>query len=287
MQFVLHLGPHKTASTFIQLTLARHRELLANKGVLIAPHSETNKLKPYGMEPAEAADAFWQTAFPETVKTIVQSDESLMGSAKQCAFLGDLYRNPQKGLQKHCQALPVQPTKIMIAVRDYQMFFPACYAELIATSSADRFHRPDVLAARVTGNMPSWHRGLLGIAKACPEAEIVVWRHEDFGALFDQILVHMIGEDAAKAVFKSKAAPDLSEIVNPTPQMPAIDAFWDVMTREGLQGAQRQWDTIVDAAPKGRPFAIWTPSQASHLAQIYQKDWAELVENERFSTLTV
>ncbi|MEO0358931.1 MAG: type I DNA topoisomerase, partial [Pseudomonadota bacterium] len=42
-----------------------------------------------------------------------------------------------------------------------------------------------------------------------------------------------------------------------------------------------------EAAKRGRPYAFWNPHQAQHLARVYAEDWAEIVVNKDYRTLTV
>ena len=258
-KIILHLGAHRTASTHVQGVLGKNTALLAKAGIA-APSQEDVKnalTKPLGTRIPSVRAGFKQLGVPAGLETVVISDENLLGFLNSIFIHGAFYPDTARRLAKLRVMLPVDPAKIVVAIRPYESFFISAYGRWLAPG---RMVLPrDTLAELVLGLSRGWADVLADIADAFPDSELVISEYSPdprfgpaqlsaiLGPLADELFYNpayrwnrsmsarqtMLYEQAVEAGDAEKAAdirtwkrfnqPDLH------------DGFWDDATQKALQ----------------------------------------------------
>jgi len=294
----LHLGFHKTATTSIQQILEAADDALSAEGCQIVPHKklrnnytrlvETFASQAIGIEygdplSAEMFQAFSKSFFkslrfkPGT--RVVLSEENALGHVGQCAYPGLLYRFPKQFLSTFATNLPVEPSEIHVAVRDYASFFTSCYVEYLGSVSPERFNPPDVMMAKVMANLPSWHE-TLDIVRLCfPQSKLHVWCYEDFRTNLPEFLTALTGVPQAKVDWASR----VNHQARPTAGAEEVELFFATVSAEGVETALERWKIINEATQSGgvrsARFNPWAPEHEAHLRKLYQRDLQEIAQD--------
>lgn len=203
----LHVGAHKTATTYIQETLLINQAASAAAGVAYWPvHSVRNALRQaktnasYPQKPGLKLP-WTKSAEPSThvsnhLKSLIVdgyevtiSEENILGNPDDC-YKGTFYRRAAKGLELLGEAVKDRPVEVMLAVRSYAPFLASMYSEALRHGM---FTAPDRMMAANSSCAGQWLQVIDTIRAALPQAEITVWRYEDFSSLEGDILGTLSG----------------------------------------------------------------------------------------------
>jgi hypothetical protein len=137
-ELCLHLGAHKTATTWLQTRLAEGRTQLQQIGVDYAPLGRIRPRisTPFSRWLGERGVAGRQSLRNEFAAFVrgeharfIASDENLIGTCNGIARSGRLYgalRWRMRGLR---EILPSEPVCVVLSIRHYAGFFASAYAE--------------------------------------------------------------------------------------------------------------------------------------------------------------
>ncbi|MEM7688756.1 MAG: hypothetical protein AAF291_07015 [Pseudomonadota bacterium] len=279
----IHVGAHKTATTYIQDTLALNQAASAASGTAYWTREQFRsalssaisgekarrksnlsslayRLLSQRRESVERLAGFFDLDLDITI-----SDENLLGEAHDC-FSGQVYPSAPIYLNLLKDALPDRPVEILLCVRSYASFLSSLYGESLRHGHFLRMVRFQEMHA--TGKK-LWPNLVRVIHQAFPEATISVWRYEDFARLEDQVLSRMTGL-APEAIVK----PSQSDIL-PSASSDAILAF--VEEAKSLSYTQRQFRMLAlqISHPRGQgsgKFSLWDGAQKAQLADEYDAD---------------
>jgi hypothetical protein len=173
-KIILHLGAHRTASTHVQGVLGKNVALLAEAGI-VAPSQDDVKdalTKPLEARIPSLRAGFRQLGISAGQKTVVISDENLLGFLNSIFTHGAFYPNTARRMAQLKAMLPVDPAKIVIAIRSYDTFFASAYGRWLAPG---RMVLPrESLAELVLGLTRGWEDMLAEIAGVFPESELLI-----------------------------------------------------------------------------------------------------------------
>lgn len=132
LKISLHLGVHKTATTYIQSRLYNSRDLLSENGVLYIPLGEIrelvttrlNKKKYSSQDILESLKPYMECDH------LVLSDENILGGTNK-PINGSIYQNAQRRLKRLLTALDGYDVDVFITLRDYPDYFVSRYAEFL------------------------------------------------------------------------------------------------------------------------------------------------------------
>lgn len=184
---ILHLGVHKTATTYLQHILQENDKRLELSGMKAHTPPKLRELK-YGhllrssLSDQAALGEF--TALNESLidgtpsRTIVISEENILGAPRDFKKCKSLYSHADKllcGLSKQVRGHNV---KILICLRSLSTFLPSIYCEYLR-------HNQDYLPfsdfySDLNLKKASWFKLVESIQKNFPGIEIVAW---DFAIL--------------------------------------------------------------------------------------------------------
>ena len=188
MQIALHLGAHKTASTFIQNVLARNAATLRDKGVAIVPHGElrrnvTAKLGKVGDKHRDAkrreAERFLETALAQPVRRLILSEENLIGSPHGLEADRELYASIPRKLSDLVPLLEGHDVTVFLSIRALAQFVSAILVECFRTGQYPPAI-PDRYLEDWLDSTRNWTDVVGDIRAMFPGAPIVVWNHGDF-----------------------------------------------------------------------------------------------------------
>ncbi len=173
-QIILHLGAHRTASTHVQGVMQKNLALLAAAGIA-APSQEavnTALTRPLGARIPALRTGFRALMNGAKAETVVISDENLLGFLNSIFRHGRFYPDTARRLAKLRAMLPVDPAKIVIAIRPYESFFASAYGRWLAPGRMV-LPRP-LLAELVLGLARGWGDVLGEVAAAFPDSPLVI-----------------------------------------------------------------------------------------------------------------
>ncbi len=280
---VLHLGAHKTATTFLQDTLRHHETALAADGVrLVLPRQTRRVLSLVSPNPgkdrparedalssnrAKLGKALSALASEPETKRIVMSEEGLIGAPRQIVTDAKLYPDIETRLQSLPEALNHPNVTILFAVRDYGQFFSSCFTTVLRRGA--RFD-PASVAARLLRADPNWQDVLRAIRARLPRAALRIWQYERFGDRQADVVASLAAQNIAPpkpSVFRtlSHAAVDalLSE--------PRQD-----LTRPELRKRVRRIARQFPVGETNPAFSLWTPEQSAAWAATYAAHWQQI-----------
>lgn len=304
-EVVIHGGVHKTATSHIQSILQRNAGRLRKNGVYYVHHRDTRKeytvpvqLNGYekiGMdfepkvtdaELAEMAKAFFAKIEAGPGERIVLSDENMAGHSGHCVKRGFIYRWRKMLLPIFAQHIPYPVTEIHLAVRNYADFFASTFVEFLRSATGEKVISEERMKRAVLSNLPSW-TGLIDLMlKTFPDAQIIIWRHEDFRALSDTVIANLCGPgidpDTLATPNRKRGRPSASHR--------AIKEILIEIERNGGDAALARRVEIQETYPRGPEYPgydPWTENERAHLTRLYEKDVADIAMRKRVTYLEV
>ena len=173
-KIILHLGAHRTASTHVQGVLGKNVALLAGAGI-VAPCQDDVKTaltKPLGTRIPSIHTGFAALLKGATPETVVISDENLLGYLNSIFAHGKFYPDTARRLAKLRHMLPIDPAKIVVAIRPYDSFFASAYGRWLAPGRMVLPH--EAVAELALGLTRGWGDMLEDIASVFPESTLVI-----------------------------------------------------------------------------------------------------------------
>jgi len=282
---VVHLGAHKTATTFLQNSLNAARADLAVAGCqLLLPvdlrgQEQVRRVAPWnGPDRRRAVQAGTQAALRALIeeaagapgtRRVVLSEESLIGSSHSNLTSAALYPDFADNLRLFPRALDHPNVTFLFAVREYGAFFSS---NLTTTARRGKLFNTEDLRARLPRLPRRWPDILGELRVAFPFARLRTWRYEDFrdltGAVFDALT--------------GQAVPRVEGRVNETLSQPAMETLWAQADADGaVPEPKRAVKDALAQYPVGSenpPFSLWSATQAAEFKAAYDADWAEIVK---------
>jgi hypothetical protein len=126
----LHLGVHKTATTYIQSRFYNSRELLSDNSISYIPLGEVRNLLTSKINQEEFSERDILEAIRPYVsgERLLISDENIIGGTNKPKN-NKIYPNARSRVEKLLNALPDYEVEIFITLRSYAGYFISRYAE--------------------------------------------------------------------------------------------------------------------------------------------------------------
>jgi len=207
MQIVLHIGAHKTASTYLQDRLAAHRDALARAGVALATPPDIRgrietaraRLGPLRLV-AGRSRRLLVRAVAETVADaaaagaarLLLSEENVLGPMDPLLDDAPFYKRAGDRLADLMAVLAGHDVTLALAVRNYGSFYSSVWGFRIREGyvpfGAD-------LKARLLARSGEWPDLVARLAGAAPGVPLTIWKYEDHGALEARLLRCLTGTE--------------------------------------------------------------------------------------------
>jgi hypothetical protein len=280
MQIILHIGAHKTASTHLQMAMARGRGALAGQGVAYFGPDELRR-RGLGVPEYLSAEAE-DTAHGERIHAalaapcarLVLSDENLLGNAHNVELIrtARLYDRAAARLARLAPLLPPGQVALALGIRNPAGFLTSAYAQRLMSgrmqSYADYTQGLDPARLR-------WTDLVERLQTALPQAVSHVWRYEDYPANARLVLETLLGSAALAArPGPGVAHPGLSAKAHAIlmTEASALAGQGEEAVKERVKALRAEW-------PKGEQHPGYQPHDAATLRRAtaaYAEDCARL-----------
>ncbi|MFO7758040.1 MAG: hypothetical protein R6V26_06105 [Roseovarius sp.] len=289
---VVHGGVHKTATSHLQSILQRNAGRLAKSGVHYIHHRAARKHYTYpcqlnGYEKlgldfrrkvsdddlARRARAFFEGIKAGPGGRIILSDENMPGHCGQCVQTGHLYQRRDTLVPIFARNILYPVREVHLGLRNYADFFASAYVEYLRSATGADVLGEDRMKRAVIGRVPGW-AGLIDVIRASfPQARLILWRHEDFGALSQRIIAGLCGPGVAA----DDLVPPARSRGRPSASHRAVRELLSEVARVGGEAALARRVEIQGRYPRGPDwpgYDPWTPQERAHLIRLYDRDVA-------------
>ncbi len=282
MKLHVHVGVHKTATTYLQGLIAKNGQRLNAAGVGAMPLSPfrafftRNFMKfPAGQYRIDDhLDRFFPQGVPPSIRGLILSDENLVGMCNGFIANGQPYQGSGRRLAHLKALLEGHRVTMYMSIRSYDHFAASAYCE--AMRHTEHFVTFDAFRARLDIDSLRWPAMIERFAAALKPAEIKLWRLEDFRDHGEAVFRDLaFGIDAGKQDGDARAErPSFSE--------PAVTALETLSMRLGPKVAADMVDEITRRLPKGSgkgeypAFDPWSDEEHARMAALYDEDCAAI-----------
>jgi hypothetical protein len=277
MKINVHVGVHKTATTYIQNFYKAQMPALIAQGVGYVPLGRlrnrfTRSLMGFSASNFDAARQFAMLV-PDGSRfdRLILSDENFIGHCGGFLNSGKLYNGAGTRLSHLRDLLEGHEVTLFLAIRSYDTFIASAYCEGLRNNG--RFIPFDEFRQRIDFDQIRWPRVLARFTEALRPAKTRLWRYEDFGSNSRAVLGDLAFEADLKDVEDATGAarPSFSEV--------AVGILEVVAERFGPDISSQLIAPITDNLPKNqhRPaFQPWDPKQREDLRGAYEQDCASI-----------
>ena len=284
MKIVLHIGAHKTATTYLQNRLSCSPALLAAHemrflGPAILRHTSASVLSSrlrvfipqVGALIRHRIAQEIRRAERDGIERLIISEESLLGRLGSLRSGGPLYARTGMRLRQLSNDLAAQfaghELTVLLGIRNYAELYASAIGHSIRRGRLSPMTERE---RQRTLEMPrGWIEIIQDVISALPaHARLSIWRHEDFAQLEDQILAEMTGPTVASRLNPRKQRPL---------QRPTAAAVAHLLGQRTWFGRLRQKD-VRAALTRFRPelgyspFCPWSDGEIAHMSVQYNDD---------------
>lgn len=264
-RLALHLGAHKTATTYIQRSFATNLETLKAKGIYFLPLDILRKNFTSLLTGTEETDITRELLAACRRQDVVISDENIAGSPGDVIKHGTYYPNVGKRLAKVMAKTGNSTPEIFFGFRDYASFVISSYCEFLRHREYVPF-APYGEAFAKSGF--SWLQVVDQIVREAPKADVTVWDFALVKTDVNRILSAIAGFDASS--LEKPTEPLRSSFSAQT--VTALDHLAKIMSPDMVG---RAVGPMSRAFPKGADFPAFNPfdkATTDRLTERYQAD---------------
>jgi hypothetical protein len=272
----VHVGVHKTATSFMQERLKGNLTKLNKAGIGFMPVFQFRnsfvknlmKLNPAKFELEDHLADFFSTGMPDKVRGIIMSDENLIGLCGTMLTTGKVYSGVRPRLSHLRKLLSGHEVSLFCAVRRYDAFLASAYCEGLRSNR--RYINFEDFTDRVNWKAMSWPVLLERFEKALKPDRMMYWRYEQFRANSGKVL-----QDLAFGEKLDDVSSETGKVTYPSLSQAAVDALDSVAERLGREVASRLVRAVSTSLPKteGYPdFDPWGAAEKSRLSRRYDDD---------------
>lgn len=286
----LHVGAHKTATTYLQSVLLSNMGNIARNGAIFWPTERTRPkiqdglwslepsvlsrvksvMKGEGLKPRHYALRALDDMIGMT-RDVILSEENILGSPHD-SFSGAIYPKAGARVEALCRNFTGKRIEVWLAVRSLSDFLSSSYGESLRHGFGES---PEGLLPSIQGYELGWTHLIKSIIAARPDLHFVVWRYEDFAALEDKILTGLTGlpHEQRRVPARTDVRPSASAkaITEQIKALPKLDWKERLINMAALEATYPK--------VKGEaPYSLFEPSDAAELEAIYARDVAAISE---------
>lgn len=274
MRIHLHVGVHKTATTFVQGMLRGSQAALSEAGVGYLPMGQVRQwltrtlmtIDPRDFDIEANSDRFFPADVPAVVTGIVLSDENLLGDCTSFVRTGVAYEHLEQRLRRLRLLLAGHDVSLFCAVRSYDTFPVSAYCEGVRHGGFVPFHE---FESRIHWPSLRWPLIVHSMEQALRPTRTRIWRWEDFRDHAD-LIVSELAFGTRLPVAVDDVRPERRSF-----SQVAVDTLHVVAESQGQDVASTLVRPVTDSLPKtaDRPaFQPWSPDRVEQLKDRYVED---------------
>lgn len=274
MNIKLHLGAHKTATTYLQTLLKDNLELLSQAGISYIPLEDMRKhFMPALFHDKDTVDqcslSEWLSNKAAPNEVLIMSEENLIGWPSE--LKQKLYNNAETRLKAFKQSIGDHAVSdIYITIRDFAPFFQSCYLE----SQRNNNFPLEAVNYQYLSRF-SWLSLIASIERVFPEASIHVLEYERFKVALQNLLASLLGAEALNAlVFYDRP-------VRPSLNQDLIPVFQSIYNLDIPQPAKNELKKALkrksNVLPKSLKNYLFDQAVIEQMHGRYKKEVRELV----------
>jgi hypothetical protein len=282
----LHVGAHKTATSYIQAQLQNNRDTLRTSEVAFVPTREFRRWRVKTVREcrgnADALSARFDAFFTQhanAARTLLLSDENMIGTCEQIAEHGSLYPDVLRKLGHVAMMLRGYEVRLLMSLRSYDAFYAAALCEAARggrfISFADFSRRLDVSARR-------WPDVLNDIAQLFPASQFSVWPYELFRQRPLLIMEEMVGQTLTGRIHLA------DETIRRSPShqaMTILEHVGDWAPKLIGRGAVSWAEAVAGLSSRPRPYSPWPEEARDRLRALYVSDLETIHRDSRYKVL--
>ena len=295
MDIVLHLGAHRCGSTAVEQTVTQNLGVLGPERVEIWPPEVFRAIKGFAHLPrvlkrgetkrakltsiAEDLGGRYTRSEAAGARTLIWSEENLIGGMHTNLAERDFYASARSRLQAYASFLPAPPKRVALAIRGYAAYWRSAYLYVLDRRTLPEF---DDLAVDLSQTNRGWRDLIADIRAVFAEAEILVWRQEALKGHELDIVARLTGRPTAEGLTLPRRTVNATRL---TPaDMPAMHRInrdmADTPRIERREALKADRDARTGPAPQ-----MFTATQIAAMDQRYRIDWERLTEGFCGATL--
>ena len=273
-KLVVHLGAHKTATTYLQNALDAKRDMLREEGTALILPSDLRRGGKTAQtdEPGEVPSVTAQlsaVAAEAGTQRIVLSEENFIGSTGHNLARKSLYPSIRRRLSKLPAALNHPNVTILFSLRDYGPFVSS---NITTALRFGKLFDTDELRLAFLVLHRSWMDVIADLRVSFPAAQLKIWRYEKFAQIEAQVFAEMVG--AFQPEPRRRANQTLSGRAMRRVQAKLSEGDPDLKPRQLVRRIKRKFP-ISATHPA---YSLWTPEEAALLSESYEAHWREICE---------
>lgn len=281
MLIALHLGAHKTASTYVQQALEQSQTALNGVGVgyltLAKVRSRlTRRLDFAGFGLGRATRRLLEEH--RDYERLILSDENILGGLRPARRTRSFYSSRGRRLALLVQMLRPHEMRIFFATRSYGDFISAMYCEYIRHNP---FITSETYLARVDILAFSWIEVIATFVRLIGAESVTLWSYEDFQEVEDEVFQALTG---GRGGLVEKPGRKLRESLS----VEAVQMLGEqppTLTRDEIRSRSKRISAALPKGP-GRPgFTAFSASEAEGLRARYEEEMRLL--SSRFPGITM
>lgn len=174
---VLHVGAHKTATTFLQRTLTNNIDLLKAANVHYLPLDVLRKNFTNHINDSQRTEIGADLVARIGRQDVLISDENLSGAPADLVRNGTYYPNVGKRIEALLDAIRTRDVEVVFAVREYAAFHVSMYCEYLRHRDFMKFGEYHALFGKSKFN---WNDVVADLVALVPQERLTIIDFSDF-----------------------------------------------------------------------------------------------------------
>jgi len=284
MTIALHLGVHKTGSTYLQAALQSCAPALAGQGVRVVPFEDLRRA--YTMrawarpdrdpdanaESRRAADAWLRDVLADRPARLVLSDENLLGTPDEIVSTGRLYPRLEVRLGPLAEMLRGERVELYLGLRHQAEFSRSIFCENLRAPRRE-VTPAETFRARWQAADNSWQPVVARIRALFPDAPVTFWNFRTFREDPPRVIAAIAGVERL---------PDYEVKVWDRRQglsQKATEALLEIGAREGVRAMAERSHETAKAYPLSDGnwlYELWTAAEKPAFQERFSRDLRRL-----------
>ena len=274
----LHLGAHKTATTYIQNILNTNQRLLNDNEIYFSTPTQLRNerwfesiLTKDGIDDIHG-DNTEENTIPTSGLWII-SEENILGIPYDFMTSNEIYPRASKRLHNLKKLISDKDITIYFSIRCYHSYYSSCYLEVVRNNGYLDFSN-FYDKSRFKHN--TWLSVIDVLTKIFPENNIVLWCYEDFIKLENIILKKLTGLADNELVIDDSAALKRTSLSSK-----ALDRLKKMSSKKQYPVTSEQIETLnleLPRTPETPSFMPFSEAEITLFKKRYKNDIREIKE---------